>query len=204
MLCKPPRVRYSGTWRRRAGERPNPLDGLQLSMKFWISFAVVATIVNVALVFFGRGSFLHSVIAISLIVWVALPAFAVAVLCVLLRKRGPGFRRTARWTAGIGVIASSCLISLPIGSALLRHDIATARAFCESLVPKIEAYRAHHGKYPRDIRAVAGSGATPRLLEAPGYYGSNGESYSFFFEDPSGMMNSFSYDSATKTWSRAD
>ena len=159
----------------------------------------IAVIVNVVLIFVGRGSFLHMVGVMGLVVWVALPAGAVAGLLYFMKRRG----RFARVTFAIACVALSTIVSAVGGTFLLQHDIAQAKAFCESLVPKLEQHRAKTLSYPDRIEAIDRR-TPPRLLRDGDYYSGSPNAYSFSFSDPGGMMNGFAWDSHAGRWEEWD
>ncbi len=61
-----------------------------------------------------------------------------------------------------------------------------ARAFCERLVPMLDAYRGEHGQYPVTIPEVWLAGqAVPPLIDRQSFYMNTGDGYWFRFRDPS-------------------
>lgn len=156
-----------------------------------------AVIVNAALVLFGRGSLLHFVFVSGAMVWVALPAAAIASVLYFVQR--PRFARAARRFAAVTAVCASTAISLVPGRWVLEHDIAQAQAFCEASVPRLDQYRRTHGAYPAEISKVT-VGAPPYLLRAGHFYQSDGRRFAFFFSDPAGIMVGFRFASDKRQW----
>jgi hypothetical protein len=164
----------------------------------------LALLLNVLLVIFGRGSFLHIVFVFGAVVYIAVPGVVAGVVFWRVRQRGPTVRVLAKLAFAVSAVAASTIISGLVGTAVLARDIANAKRYCESLIPKLEQYRSAHGIYPTDLSALRDRGVPPRLLRDEDYYHSNGLGYSFSFGDPGGMMNGFARDQQSANWEEWD
>ena len=170
-----------------------------------ISFALIASIlVNTAFAVVGRGSFTHGIGVIALVAYIGLPALVFGIGAFAVGFHLPGAKTLSRYALAFAFLMWSTLISLPVGSILLEHDIEAAKGYCESLIPELEAYRTTHGTFPANIAMVADKPTLPRLLSKSSYYWSDGAKFCFSFGNPAGMMNGFVYDSDSNRWSEWD
>jgi hypothetical protein len=167
---------------------------------------VGSVLLNVALAALGRGSFSHALAVISLIMCVAVPATLVGLLALAaaVGPQWPAAKGIARLAFGYAFVFGSTLISLPVGAALLERDVQAAKQFCEALIPRLEEHKMRQGEYPRDIESVGDLPEQPRLLRGRSFYFSDGSKYHFSFSDPSGMLNGYGYDRASKSWYKWD
>ena len=157
-------------------------------------------LLNLALILLGRGSFLMGLIALSLVAYVAAPAAVIGALLYVSRKN----YRLARVAFVIAAVGASAAVSLFVGGMVAERDVAAARRYCEDLVPRLETYRATHGRYPADIREVDPASAPPQLLRRAAYYHATNDEYAFDFMDPRGMMNGFVFTSTKRRWEEWD
>jgi hypothetical protein len=161
-------------------------------------------LLNFALAEFGRGAFGHGIIVIGLIAYIAVPATLLGLVGVALGQPLSNARTMSRIAFAVALVATSTLVSLPIGTAKLEQDIQAAEGYCESLIPRLEAHKRQHGMYPSDLGSVGELAEPPRLLKDWPYYGTNGSEFWFSFDNPAGMMNGYMYDSRTKRWDKWD
>jgi hypothetical protein len=140
-------------------------------------------------------------IALAIAVYLGLPILIASALSLIPRQRSRILAMLSRVALWAGLVALSAAVSMPIGAVVLRRDIAAAKRYCEDLVPDLDAYKRAHGRYPEGIDAVTAPTRAPRLLRPFPFYTSNGESFSFSFPNPGGMMNFFAYDSKRREWS---
>jgi hypothetical protein len=169
----------------------------------FIAAAAIAAILNVVLIFVGRGSFLHLVGVMGAVVWVALPAGVISGLLRFVTRRNGAPNRFARVTLAIMCVALSTVVSAVAGSFVLQRDIAQAKAFCESLIPKLEQHRAKTLSYPDRLESIDRR-TPPYLLRSRPYYTGSPNAYSFSFDDPGGMMNGFAWSSDANRWEEWD
>ena len=167
---------------------------------FLVTVSVVAAVAGLV----GRGSFIHVIVALAAVFYVGLPLAAIGGVLFLLRRRVS----TPSWLPRVSnVVVGSILglaLSWPVGMFLLETDIHSAKVYCGRLIGKIEEFRAKRGRYPQSLTEVQPLEKLPRLLRERSFYGSDGQSYSFSFVDPSGMMNGFEFNSKTRRWEKWD
>ena len=168
-----------------------------------ISLLVTATLLNLAAVLSGRGSFLHIVAVLMTLVYVALPACLVAAVAWLLRRRHHRLAAVARGFSMVAIVAGSTVISGFLGVVVAKHDVARAQQHCEALLPALDRYHAQHGQYPATL-ALVGAPRPPWLLRDGTYYRSDGATFAFSFTDPAAMMGGFRLDAAERQWQYED
>jgi len=156
---------------------------------------------NAGLIVIGRGSFTGQFIALAIAIYLGLPVLIASALSFIPRKRSPTLAALSRVALCAGLVALSAAVSLPIGTLVLRRDIAAAKRYCEDLVPGLDAYKRAHGHYPKAIDTVTVPAGTPRLLRPYPFYTSDGASFSFWFANPGGLMDGCAYDSNHREWS---
>ncbi|HUP62955.1 MAG TPA: hypothetical protein VNA69_21360 [Thermoanaerobaculia bacterium] len=173
-------------------------------MKRAAAIAILIVALNIVAAFVGRGSFLHVMIALMLLMYVVVPATVLALLAMVVARWRPALHAVARWLFVVALVAGSFLLSVPPGILLLRRDIAAAKSYCDALVPRLEEHRRMHGAYPEKIGAVSNAADRPRLLVRDTFYMSNGVEFLFSFDNPGGMFNGFSFASTDGRWEEWD
>lgn len=158
---------------------------------------------NAVLIFVGRGSFFHGIFALCLAFYVGVPAAIIALIIFIRSGQRPELHRAAVVAGGIALVAGSALLSLPFGFQIAERDIRAAEMYCEALIPKLDAYRREHGRYPARLEELHLSGDRPALVRSLSY-SSNGATFHFSFVDPTGLMNSRELDSAERQWVDGD
>ena len=103
----------------------------------------------------------------------------------------------ARW---LGVVAVVQAASLPLGGFVGKRDMTAAKAYCEELVPSLEAYREEHGCFPSEARfseiSASSVAREPHLLrEQQRYYSPQCDDYSFTIFDPKSILGFWQFDS---------
>jgi len=156
---------------------------------------------NAGLILIGRGSFAGQLIALGIAVYLGLPILIASALSFIPRQRSRILAVLSRVALWAGLVALSAAVSLPIGAMVLRSDVATAKRYCEDLVPGLDAYKRAHGRYPKAIDTFTVPAGTPRLLRPYPFYTSDGASFSFWFANPGGLMDGCAYDSNHREWS---
>jgi hypothetical protein len=159
-----------------------------------VAFNVVALVV-------GRGYFIHWFAVLVIAVYVGAPALVLGGCAYLLRKRFRFAGQLARVSVLVSIVSASTLISLLPGRELAKHDIATAKAYCDALISQIEQHKRTRGVYPPDLSAFRRQGDGPRLVRRNLHYWSDGVHYEMTFGDPRGIMNFVSYGSMNPRWS---
>lgn len=170
----------------------------------FIVAGLLGLILALAATFVGRGHFGAAIIAIGLVFYVGLPLGIVGLVALLLGKWRFGGK--LKWVGIIALAGAEVLtiqlISLPLGFALQERDVAKARAYCESLIDGLEAHRERTGSYPEDLGEIQPkSTQLPRLLGKGEFYSGHGDSFSFEFMVPDGLLPAIHvYDSADGNW----
>jgi hypothetical protein len=159
---------------------------------------------NILLAMVGRGSMYQLIFIIMVIEFIAFPVFLVGLISYMLRRKLKSGHALARRFTFFGLMLASTIVSLVPGRMIRNYDINAAKAYCEKLVPKLEAFRLAHGAYPSSIDEISNHENLPRLVENSVFYRSDGLEYSFSFGDPYGMLNGFAFDSRTQSWSKWD
>ncbi|MBI4879670.1 MAG: hypothetical protein HY812_08440 [Planctomycetes bacterium] len=160
---------------RRAGSRSTEV------LAAWVGVAVV-----VALLVSSPG--LRSPWPRFLLLHLALLALALLCISLVALLVAALMRRTsiARWALrASGALFFWLVVVVFGGDAIEWHDDLALRQYCESLIPRLEVYRAEHGAYPD---ALADAGIDPEMpwpcvFRDVDYDG--GQTISFFIEDPS-------------------
>ena len=108
----------------------------------------------------------------------------------------------ARW---LGVVAVVQALSLPIGSWVGDRDMKAAKAYCESLLPALEAYHDEHDCYPTEVTlAELIVDREPYLLRNRQYYHGQCSGFSFQILDPGAILGSWWLDGESRQWRYAD
>ncbi len=107
-------------------------------------------------------------------------------------------------------ISSLSLLSIPFGNRLNQSDVAHAKGFIETFVPKLEGYYSTYGQYPKNLdRFLESITSVPRLIDIfeylaheheGSYYLSRPQKYCFVFLDPGRKFGYHAYTSDTKKW----
>jgi hypothetical protein len=99
---------------------------------------------------------------------------------------------------GVGHFFLFLVPSYPSGLLLGYRDVRGARFYCESLMPRLESYRAARGNYPAAVDSLLPADRPmPRLLQGRQFYRTIGAEYEFSFLDPSPIWGGHTYFSST-------
>jgi len=90
-----------------------------------------------------------------------------------------------RLVRGFGAAALACIIQVvaAFGSNVLRqHDVAAAMAWCDEIIPKIEAFHAQHKYWPVDLETdgIVTHDWRPRFLRDVDFYKTRGDRVELF------------------------
>jgi hypothetical protein len=168
----------------------------------WIPPLIAAAALNSLALIIGRGSWMHTVGVLSVLLWLCLPILVISGLLFVVGRP----YEMARWLAvraavAVGVLASTG-ISAALGVPLAAWDVARAQAHCEKFIPAIEDYKRAHGAYPRDLSFLPRQSWRPYLAGSDcGYDVYQSGAFGFTFSDPRGLMRFVSYGSETGKWS---
>lgn len=137
------------------------------------------------------------------LLWIGVPATLVGCAMLFIAIRTKRSRRAAVAILSI-VFGSTCFIGLaiPANDFVQQLAVDAAKAYPAKVAPLLEAYRDAHGSFPNSLDQLPAAPRLPRLLRRWGRhcYRSDGRTYSFSFPQPGGLINSWDYDSQTRTW----
>jgi hypothetical protein len=94
-----------------------------------------------------------------------------------------------------GIVAGAISLNRAVQDRAVLH----AKAYPDRIAPLLEAYRQAHGVYPKSLDQLPSTPPLPRLLRDDAYH-SDGKTYSFQFPQPGGFIDTWTYDSETRTW----
>jgi len=157
-----------------------------------VAFAAVVCLVD---------RFLLLIIGVTPLVWIGLPASLVAIILLLVAIRTEGSLRPALTILFI-VGGFGCFVGLaiPTNHLVQQRAVAEATEYPARVAPLLEAYRQAHGSYPASLNQLPTKPSVPQLLRSSYGNRSDGRSYSFCFEQPNGLIDTWDYDSETQTW----
>ena len=156
----------------------------------------------ISILFLGRGSFTSFILVFMVILYLGAPLFLGSLVFWGIARD----RRKDSWAryAKRGLLASLCLAALifPTWGAdrVAKHDVAQAKAFCESLLPELHDVHAKTGAYPRDISELSSYTNPPWLLRHSTIYHSNGEHFIFGINDTRAIMGGWALTSTRQNW----
>jgi hypothetical protein len=137
----------------------------------------------------------------GLLLWIGLPALIIAGVLLFIAARKGRSRRLALTIFAV-VAAFACFfgLAIPTNYFIQERAVAAAKAYPARVGPLLDAYRQAHGSYPTSLNQLPNKPALPRLLRSDYAYRSDGDSYSFSFGQPGGLIDIWYYDSTTQTW----
>ena len=102
--------------------------------------------------------------------------------------------------AGIATFGAVAAIIVPANGYV--HDLAVreAQAFPSLIESSLENYRSSHGHYPKKLSDLSPQPNIPRLLRTDYGYQSDGNSYTFSFSKPGGLIDLWRYSRDSKRW----
>jgi len=166
-------------------------------MRFCLAALVVALFIAAAWLV---DPFLLIILGVAPLVWIGLPAALVASILLVVSLRTGGSRRLAlRTLAVVGAFACFVGLVIPTNHFVQGAAVSDAKAYPARVAPLLEAYRKEHGVYPASLDQLPTIPPVPRLLRRYGYH-SSGQSYSFTFAQPGGLIDTWDFNSETQTW----
>ncbi len=154
--------------------------------------------------FTGRGSLQHTSVVLALIFGIAIPMVLLGLLALWLGRYYKAF--LMGWVAtlffSIAIIVFVQLVTLLTGGLVYNHDVKAAQQYCESLIPVLDNFKSRHKYYPWELGLLDYDSTLPfpLLLHLGTFYQSKGNSFRFYFSDPSIMMGSYEYSNETRKW----
>jgi hypothetical protein len=172
---------------------PHAMNGRHL-----ILAAVVAAF---AAVVWFVDPFLLIVLGVAPLIWIGLPASLIAGILLLIAVRTGRSRRPAlRVLSVVGVFVCFVGLAIPTNHFIQQRAVTAAKAYPARVGQLLEAYRQTHGFYPTSLNQLPNKPSVPRLLRSSYGYRSDGRSYSFCFDQPGGLIDTWNYDSETRQW----
>jgi hypothetical protein len=185
----------------------------------YVKVLIVSLFLNYACTVYGRGTFAHVTITLAVIFLVGVPLALIGFVfdCILKKKQGKT-KKVLKILWWIVTLIFLQALSIEFGQVLLQKDVENAKAFCESLIPSLEAYKKDVGVYPETLddllffheQMKAQAAELPWMLvevnsvhpEGVPFYARNGaKGFSFFFVDPADIgTRTYVYSSENKTW----
>lgn len=103
---------------------------------------------------------------------------------------------------GVGLLAGFVLLTVALNRGIMTLRVAQAKAYPARVAPQLEAFREKHGAYPEELSEIPELPFQPLMFSWS--YLSTGESYSFRFSVPGGMIDTWNFDSEEPGWYRDD
>ncbi|MGB3491361.1 MAG: hypothetical protein WBA57_01445 [Elainellaceae cyanobacterium] len=95
-------------------------------------------------------------------------------------RRSPTSLRILRYAAATALfLVLQASLSLPLGEAIATHDQHQIKAYCESLIPLLEAHAAAHGEYPATIQQLDQAPDPPAAMRDEIFYHRRDQGYEF-------------------------
>jgi hypothetical protein len=170
---------------------------------WWVVVAlVISAVLNTIAVMVGRGSYEHITLVLYGILLVGFPTFVASLILMIM-----GQKRWNLFFAGYVLNLVSLVVCLMIASGFIglfvaSRDVKDAKAYCESLVPRLEKYKDDKGEYPEQIDEIVSRGTEPEMFLGKPFYMKVGKGYSFEFRHPSKKMEVVGYSSWRGTWEK--
>jgi hypothetical protein len=171
---------------------------------WWLGIALaVSVILNTVAVRVGRGSYAHIMFVLHVILFVGLPTFVASLILMIMGRE----KRWNLFLAGYALNLVSLVVGLMIASTFIglfvaNRDVTDAKAYCQSLVPRLEKHKEDTGRYPEDVAAVSARDNEPLLLAGKRFYIPQADGYVMEFRDPSKKQRMVEYSSWKKEWQR--
>jgi len=169
----------------------------------WLWLCAGGLFISFASAIYLRGNDLHFMFVMGGLCFIALPSMlGGAVLAINAhRSQSTHLMAAALRFLGVVVILSLQVPGLLLGAHLAAVDTRNAERFCESLVPKLEAWKQSRGSYPEKIeQVVENNSSLPRLLRSTPFYESEGTNFEFTVPDSPSLFRIRIYDSGNKSW----
>ncbi|MCP5531779.1 MAG: hypothetical protein H7A48_01250 [Akkermansiaceae bacterium] len=169
-----------------------------------IALLAIALGVGVALGALMGGGFIHTIIARFLCIWIAAPAAILLMVTGIekLRHRDQA-RGMSSFMVGCAGIALTILGFTGGGAAAFQYRESEVRTFVAQVVPLLDAHKKTTGSYPLHLDEVTDQ-RLPHYLKGSGRYTSDGDTFTFYYENPDSIMSGLMLTDSHRTWSRAD
>ncbi len=165
---------------------------------------IAASIAFAATVWFAD-PFLLFVFSVIPMLWIGLPVSLVAlVILVISARRGRSIHGPLKTLAVVAALALLVGLAFAANHFVQKHAVAAAKNYPAALAPQLETYLRTTGSYPASLDHIPRRPYVPRLLRSSHAYHSDGTRYFFRFAKPGGLIDSWEYDSETRTWQLSD
>jgi hypothetical protein len=169
----------------------------------WFWLCTVGLLISLISAIYGRGNILHFMFVVDGLFYIGLPVMLVTTVLAIQAHRSKSTRLKAACLRFLGVVII-LLLQLPgllLGTHFAATDTLSAERFCESLVPKLEAWKQSNGIYPEKIeQVVQNASSLPRLLRGTSFYQSAGTNFEFTVPDSPWLIRAKVYESEHKSW----
>ena len=150
------------------------------------------------------GGMMHTMIADLLCLWIAAPALIVLSFMVIERFQHRGQpSATSGLMMGCAALAMLVLGFTGGGTAVFQYREAEVRRFVSEVLPLLDAHKQKSGSYPQNLREVTDK-RLPYYLRGRGRYNSNGDTFSFYYENPDAIMVGLMLTDSHRAWRIAD
>jgi hypothetical protein len=167
-------------------------------------FAMISSVLAVALALALEGNFFHRILLVSGMMYLLAPSL-LGLMIVAIRARfhpedGSLFHTVATI---VGIVGAALLISWTLGLGMHHWREHQTRMFVARAVDYLDAERARSGTYPLTL-PLAQIGSPPKWLRGAIPWTLKPDSFAFWYSDPSGMMDGCTFASDTRTWIHSD
>lgn len=150
-----------------------------------------------------QGTFLHGVLLSLALVTAATVGLVLGLWAAYRLRKGDLPARFGDVARFFGLLLLSGLLSFAIGAGIHQYYHQQTRSFVERVVPELDAFKAHHGVYPKTLQEI-GVNDLPLYLRGSGGYDSDGETFEFMYLDKSRLFDFYIFDSKSRQWIDGD
>lgn len=151
--------------------------------------------------------FLLKVACMGLCFFVLLPV-ALSVGCIWI------FGKRSEQAVGASIFLAQGIVwgllgmclAVPANAMIYQQATKAGKNYLHRMQPLLETYRNTHGAYPSSLDQLQEKPQRPRLVTLLNHYKyqSDGTRYSLTFAKPGGLIDAWSYDSQTRSWTVQD
>ena len=173
-----------------------------ITTKRILCVVVPLAVLNGSLAFVVRGHFFPCLLAAGIaLLGAGTIIFALLTWLLSMVFSEPTGPRFAKRLLFVGIIASSLGSTIPLGGWIQEHDVATAKQYCENLIPLLEEFRQQHGMYPKKIEDLGNNFSPPWLLDCHAdFYRRRDSGYSFHVHDHTLLFGEYRFTSDGQRW----
>ena len=93
-------------------------------------------------------------------------------------------------------------LSLLSGEHLYKQDVYDAKVFCESFIPKLDAYKKENGFYPEKLEYLGIINRKTPVLIGDNFYSVYEGEFHFNFNNPKTIMGMYGFNSVARKWQK--